>query len=80
MARTYCISPGSAPDIAGKDIANPMLWHSFKLNEEAAVIEAAVRQTLEAGWRTGDIFTTGKKLMGTREMAQKVIGLIYLSP
>jgi 3-isopropylmalate dehydrogenase len=80
---------GSAPDIAGKDIANPiaqilcvamLLRHSFKLIEEAAVIEAAVLQTLKAGWRTRDIFTTGKKLIGTREMAEKVIDLIYPSP
>ena len=56
---------GSAPDIAGKDIANPlaailsaamMLRHRFELDDEAARVERAVRQVLAAGYRTGDIY------------------------
>jgi len=56
---------GSAPDIAGKDIANPiaailssamMFRHSFGLPDEADLIEAAVTKTLEAGYRTNDIY------------------------
>ena len=55
---------GSAPDIAGKDIANPlgtilsvamMLRYSFNLNKEAEAVEQAVAQVLKAGWRTADI-------------------------
>ncbi len=69
---------GSAPDIAGKGIANPigtilstamMLRHSFKLEAEAAVIENAVEQTITAGARTADI---GGKL-STRQMADEII-------
>ena len=56
---------GTAPDIAGKNLANPiaqilsaalMLRHSFGLNDAAAAIEAAVNQAILAGNRTGDIF------------------------
>jgi 3-isopropylmalate dehydrogenase len=55
---------GSAPDIAGKDIANPiatilsaamMLRYSFDLDKEADAVEAAVKQVLKEGYRTGDI-------------------------
>lgn len=60
----YEPSHGSAPDIAGKDIANPiatvlsaamMLRYSFDLDQEAEAIEAAVKQVLKDGYRTGDI-------------------------
>lgn len=69
---------GSAPDIAGKGIANPvgtilssamMLRHSFKLEAEAAVIEKAVEETITAGARTADL---GGKLT-TRQMADEII-------
>jgi len=69
---------GSAPDIAGKGIANPigtilssamMLRHSFKLEAEAAAIEKAVEETITAGARTADL---GGKLT-TRQMADEII-------
>lgn len=72
---------GSAPDIAGKNKANPlatilsaamMLRLSFNLEEEAAAIETAVTRVLEKGYRTGDIFSEGNILLGTREMGQMV--------
>ncbi|PKM94162.1 MAG: 3-isopropylmalate dehydrogenase [Firmicutes bacterium HGW-Firmicutes-1] len=72
---------GSAPDIAGQDKANPiatvisaamMLRYSFDLEEEAVAIEAAVEKVLEAGYRTGDIYSEGKKLVGTKEMGQLI--------
>ncbi|SFC83266.1 3-isopropylmalate dehydrogenase [Clostridium uliginosum] len=72
---------GSAPDIAGKGIANPlatilsaamMLRYSFSLEEEAKSIEKAVLEVLEEGYRTGDIMTSGKKLTGTVEMGKLV--------
>jgi 3-isopropylmalate dehydrogenase len=68
---------GSAPDIAGKDVANPiatilsaamMLRHSFDLEDDAAAIERAVFQVLERGCRTADIMQPGMTKTGTREM------------
>lgn len=73
---------GSAPDIAGMNIANPlatilsaamMLRFSFDLEEEAQAIEKAVRKVLEDGYRTKDIYSEGSKLVGTREMGQLVV-------
>lgn len=73
---------GSAPDIAGKNIANPlatilsaamMLRHSFSLEEGAKAIEEAVEAVLEEGYRTADIMSEGNKLVGTKEMGQLVI-------
>ncbi|MGL4654645.1 MAG: 3-isopropylmalate dehydrogenase [Sarcina sp.] len=73
---------GSAPDIAGKGIANPlatilsaamMLRYSFNLENEAVAIENAVIKVLEDGYRTGDINSDGMKLVGTNEMGQLVI-------
>ncbi|HOL84542.1 MAG TPA: 3-isopropylmalate dehydrogenase [Thermoclostridium caenicola] len=73
---------GSAPDIAGQDKANPlatilsaamMLRYTMKLEEEARAIEAAVNQVLEEGYRTGDIMSPGKKLVGTSEMGRLVV-------
>ena len=70
---------GSAPDIAGQDKANPiatvlsmamMLRYSFDLEEEAKVIEKAVENVLAAGYRTGDIMSSGGKLVGTKEMGR----------
>lgn len=79
---------GTAPDIAGKNLANPiaqilssalMLRHSFGLNDAAAAIEAAVAKAIEAGNRTGDIFSaneTGAKRVGTREMGDAIAAAI----
>jgi len=73
---------GSAPDIAGQDKANPiativsvamMLRYSLDLIEEADAIEAAVNKTLAQGYRTGDIYTEGKILIGTIEMGQRIM-------
>ena len=74
---------GSAPDIAGKDIANPigtilsaamMLRYSFDLPREADAIEAAVSATLDAGWRTADIYDgeNGQKI-GCAEMGDRIL-------
>ncbi len=72
---------GSAPDIAGKGIANPiatilslsmMLKYSFNLLEEAASIEKAVEKVLEEGYRTADIYTDGTKKVGTTEMGDLI--------
>ena len=75
---------GTAPDIAGKNLANPiaqilsgamMLRQSFGLNDAAAAIENAVAKAIEAGQRTGDIFNpneAGAKRVGTREMGDAV--------
>ncbi|MCX5848532.1 MAG: 3-isopropylmalate dehydrogenase [Deltaproteobacteria bacterium] len=72
---------GSAPDIAGKNIANPlatilsvalMLRYSLSLPREASLIEKAVGETLKAGFRTRDIFQKNKKLVGTEEMGDAV--------
>jgi len=67
---------GSAPDIAGQNKANPMaailsaammLRYSFALSGEADAIERAVKAVLAKGYRTGDIFSDGKTLIGTKE-------------
>lgn len=72
---------GSAPDIVGKDIANPigtilaaamMLRYSFDMAAEADCIESAVSAVLEAGYRTGDIFSPGCTQVGCREMGRLV--------
>ncbi|NLL99989.1 MAG: 3-isopropylmalate dehydrogenase [Treponema sp.] len=79
---------GSAPDIAGKDLANPlatilscamMLRFSFKLEKEARAIESAIEAVLDEGWRTGDIAgnssqreALGNKLVGTKKMGDLV--------
>ncbi|MBP5575302.1 MAG: 3-isopropylmalate dehydrogenase [Treponema sp.] len=80
---------GSAPDIAGKDLANPLatilsaamlLRYSFGLETEAKAIEAAVDRVLTDGWRTGDIAGSSRdqvkaagKLVGTKKMGQLVV-------
>jgi 3-isopropylmalate dehydrogenase len=72
---------GSAPDIAGKDIANPlasilsvamMLRYSFDLEEHALRIEQAVREVLRKGFRTADIAEPGARLVGTEEMGKAI--------
>ena len=76
---------GSAPDIAGKGIANPlatilstamMLRYSFNLESEAKDIEDAVVKVLEKGYRTGDIKSEGTILVGTKEMGALVAEII----
>jgi len=72
---------GSAPDIAGKDIANPiatilaaamMLRDSFSLGEEYAAIESAIQRVLDEGDRTADIMEEGKKRVSGSEMAELI--------
>ena len=76
---------GTAPDIAGKDLANPlaailsmamMLRYSFGLAEQADRVEAAVRRVLAEGLRTGDIFQSGCRRAGTREMGEAVVAAV----
>lgn len=73
---------GSAPDIAGQDKANPiatllsvamMLRYTLNLEKEAQSIEAAVDGVLEEGYRTVDIMSPGKTLVGTRKMGQLIL-------
>ena len=77
----YEPSHGSAPDIAGKDIANPiatilsaamMLRFSLDLDEAADAIEQAVKQVLKDGYRTGDIMSEGCTQVGCREMGRLI--------
>ena len=78
----YEPSHGSAPDIAGKNIANPiatilsaamMLRYSFDLDKEANVIEEAIEKVLKQGYRTSDIMSDGKTLVGTKEMGDLIV-------
>lgn len=73
---------GSAPDIAGMDVANPlaqilsaaMLFeNSLNMAEAARDIEKAVESVLNKGYRTGDIYTEGNKKVGTKEMGELVL-------
>ncbi|MCD8169457.1 MAG: 3-isopropylmalate dehydrogenase [Clostridiales bacterium] len=77
----YEPSHGSAPDIAGKDIANPLatilsaamlLRYSFDLDKEADAIEAAVQSVLTDGYRTGDIMSEGCTRVGTTAMGDLI--------
>lgn len=81
--RTALYEPvhGSAPDIAGKDLANPlaailsaamMLRYSFGLEKAAVSMEAAVRRVLVQGYRTADLMREGMKPVGCRRMAELV--------
>ena len=72
---------GSAPDIAGKDIANPiasvlslamMLKYSFDMDDAANQIEEAIKKVLANGIRTGDIFEEGTKKVGCKEMGNLI--------
>lgn len=78
----YEPSHGSAPDIAGKDIANPiatvlsaamMLRYSFDLDAEAAAIEAAVKKVLQDGYRTVDIMSEGCTQVGCSQMGDLLV-------
>jgi 3-isopropylmalate dehydrogenase len=73
---------GSAPDIAGKNAANPlacmlsfsmMLRYSFDLAEEADLVDAAVKRVLDAGLRTGDIMQTGMTKISTSAMGDAIL-------
>jgi 3-isopropylmalate dehydrogenase len=73
---------GSAPDIAGKGVANPIamiasfgmaLRYSFDLGREADAIDAAIAAVLDAGLRTGDIMSAGCKQVSTAEMGSAIL-------
>ena len=73
---------GSAPDIAGKGLANPIatiasfamaLRYSFDLGKEAGMIETAIANVLAAGLRTGDIMQPGMNKVGTSEMGKAIL-------
>ena len=81
----YEPSHGSAPDIAGKNIANPlatilslamMLRYSLNQPEAALRVEAAVTRVLESGLRTADIWSEGTQRVGTREMGAAVVAAV----
>jgi len=77
---------GSAPDIAGKGIANPLgailsgamlLRHSFHLEREAVCIESAVQAALAAGHRTRDLVKPGRPSLSTSEMGTKIAESVH---
>ncbi|HLQ00989.1 MAG TPA: 3-isopropylmalate dehydrogenase [Burkholderiales bacterium] len=77
---------GSAPDIAGKNLANPlaailsaamMLRYSLDQDRAAARVEAAVKKVLAEGYRTADIFQRGTHKVGTREMGDAVVAALF---
>ena len=79
---------GSAPDIAGKGVANPlatilsvamMLRYSLNAADAADAIEDAVSKVLDQSLRTGDIYTSGMTRVGTIEMGNAVVSAILLS-
>jgi 3-isopropylmalate dehydrogenase len=76
---------GSAPDIAGQGVANPvamilstalMLRYSFSLEEEAKIIEAAVQSVLDAGYHTADLQIPNGRRVGTTEMTKLIVDFI----
>jgi 3-isopropylmalate dehydrogenase len=80
---------GSAPDIAGKDMANPlaailslalMLRESFEMEDDASRVEQAVRAVLAAGYRTADIHQEGTRSVGTRDMGDAVVEMLRKQP
>ena len=77
---------GSAPDIAGRDVANPlatilslsmMMRYTFAEEAAAARIEAAVKRVLKQGYRTGDIYEAGTRKVGTEEMGDAVVAALH---
>jgi 3-isopropylmalate dehydrogenase len=81
----YEPSHGSAPDIAGKGVANPlatilsaamMLRYTFNNETAAQRIESAVKKVLAQGLRTGDIYETGMQRVGTRQMGDAVLAAL----
>ena len=76
---------GSAPDIAGKDVANPigmiasgamMLAYSFNMIKEAETIEQAIQTVLAQGYRTKDIAAPGTAAVGTKEMGERILKFV----
>jgi 3-isopropylmalate dehydrogenase len=76
---------GSAPDIAGKNLANPlatilsvamMLRYTLEQEAAAARVESAVRKVLAQGYRTADILQPGTRKVGTREMGDAVVAAL----
>jgi 3-isopropylmalate dehydrogenase len=76
---------GSAPDIAGKDVANPlatilsvamMLRYTFNQEAAAKAIETAVGKVLDQGLRTPDIWTADTQKVGTSQMGDAVVAMI----
>jgi len=74
---------GSAPDIAGKGMANPIamlasfgmaLRYSFNMGKEADLLDQAIAAALAKGLRTADIKSEGAKIVSTREMGEAIIG------
>ena len=81
----YEPSHGSAPDIAGKGVANPlatilsaamMLRYTFGLEEQALRVENAVKKVLAQGYRTADIYERGTNKVGTKEMGDAVLAAL----
>lgn len=79
---------GSAPDIAGKGIANPLATilasamlcrHSLGLSAEAEAIETAVRRVLASGYRTADLVARGQPSIGTEAMTDHVLAALRTS-
>jgi 3-isopropylmalate dehydrogenase len=76
---------GSAPDIAGRGVANPigaiasaamLLRYGFGLSEAAAAVDQAVAAVLAAGARTADIARAGERSVGTREIGDEIARLV----
>jgi 3-isopropylmalate dehydrogenase len=76
---------GTAPDIAGKGLANPlatilsaalMLRYSLRQPEAAERVERAVTKVLKSGLRTADIYTAGTRQVGTKEMGDAVVAAL----
>jgi 3-isopropylmalate dehydrogenase len=81
----YEPSHGSAPDIAGQGVANPLatilsvamlLRYTFGLEEQALRVENAVKKVLAQGYRTGDIYERGTNKVGTKEMGDAVLAAL----
>jgi 3-isopropylmalate dehydrogenase len=81
----YEPSHGSAPDIAGKGVANPlatilsaamMLRYTFGLEDQAVRVENAVKKVLAQGYRTGDIYEPGTNKVGTKQMGDAVLAAL----
>lgn len=81
----YEPSHGSAPDIAGKGVANPlatilsaamMLRYTFNMEEAAVKVENAVKKVLAQGYRTSDIYEPGTTKVGTRQMGDAVLAAL----
>jgi 3-isopropylmalate dehydrogenase len=80
---------GSAPDIAGQDLANPigsvlsaalLLRHSLGLAREAEAVEAAVEAVVAEGYRTVDVQEPDSKAVGTREMGKRIVAAVAEGP